>query len=286
MGSYRKILTAAALVAALADTALAADGVLEINQACAGVGCFPGDAAGFPVTIDRDQTASYRLTSNLVNLDPDLSTIVIQDDHVTLDLNGFAISGPTVCTGIGVGLSCLPTGNGYGIYASSILTGITVKNGVVRGSPLSGIELFGDENRVEGVHAVSNGGSGIQLGQFGVVERCRAIRNESGILVTVEGLMRGNVVVGNKSIGMALSLSGGTASANVIRENRFGFLSDSLASGLIVDNAVTDNDLAAILGGNGGYARNVFRGNGGTGAQLTGGVEIGPNLCGADTSCP
>lgn len=45
-----------------ASMAVAADGELEINQACAGssVGCFPGDSAGFPVSIT--QPGSYRFT--------------------------------------------------------------------------------------------------------------------------------------------------------------------------------------------------------------------------------
>lgn len=286
MRSYLYIVMVVAFVAASPHVALASDGVLEINQACAAVGCFPGDAAGFPVTIGRGEPSSYLLTSNLLNLDPDVSSIVIQDSHVTLDLNGFAISGPTVCTGVGAGLSCLPTGSGFGIQASYEMTGIVVKNGVVRGSPLSGIEMFGNTNRVEGVHVVSNGGSGIQLGQFGVVERCRAVRNGSGILVTVQGLARGNVVVGNKSTGLSIGLSGGVARANVVRENHVAFFGDLLNNGVIADNAVTDNGNAVTLGGSDGYARNVFRGNGGTGPQLTGGVEIGTNLCGTDTSCP
>ncbi|MBW2424609.1 MAG: right-handed parallel beta-helix repeat-containing protein, partial [Deltaproteobacteria bacterium] len=239
-----------------------------------------------PMTIGRGQPSSYKLTSNLVNLDPDVSSVVIEDSHVTLDLNGFAISGPPVCTGAGAGLSCLPAGSGFGIQAFTESTGIVVKNGVVRGSPLSGIEMLGNTNRVEGVHVVSNAGIGNQLGQFGVVERCRALRNQSGILVTVQGLARGNVVAGKKSIGLDIGLSGGAAHANVVRGNSLAFFSDSFADGVIADNAITDNSNAVPLGGDEGYARPVFRGNGGTGTQLTGGVEIGTNLCGADTNCP
>ena len=37
----------------LATPALATDGVLEINQSCAAVGCFPGDEARLPVTITQ-----------------------------------------------------------------------------------------------------------------------------------------------------------------------------------------------------------------------------------------
>ena len=43
-------------------TALSA-GVFEIDQRCVAVGCFPGDFAGFPVTISSP--GEYRLTSNL-----------------------------------------------------------------------------------------------------------------------------------------------------------------------------------------------------------------------------
>jgi hypothetical protein len=42
---------------------LAGDGKLEINQSCIAVGCFPGDTAGFPVTITS--SGSYLLTGNL-----------------------------------------------------------------------------------------------------------------------------------------------------------------------------------------------------------------------------
>ncbi len=51
------------LILALATSAFATDGVLEINQTCAvQTGCFAGDTAGFPVEIDV--AGSYRLTSN------------------------------------------------------------------------------------------------------------------------------------------------------------------------------------------------------------------------------
>ncbi len=51
------------LILALAGPALAVDGVAEINQTCAvQTGCFGGDAAGYPVTIDGTAGTSYRLT--------------------------------------------------------------------------------------------------------------------------------------------------------------------------------------------------------------------------------
>ena len=43
--------------------------MVEINQACAlSTGCFSGDTAGFPVTIDGTAGPSYRLTGAHVTL--------------------------------------------------------------------------------------------------------------------------------------------------------------------------------------------------------------------------
>ena len=61
-----QLLSAAAILApALGPApALADAGRLEINQICAvETGCFPGDAAGFPVTLTTP--GSYALTGNL-----------------------------------------------------------------------------------------------------------------------------------------------------------------------------------------------------------------------------
>jgi hypothetical protein len=77
------------LLLPIAEPALGTDGVLEINQACAvNTGCFAGDTAGFPVTIGSP--GRYRLTGDL-----DSSSsfgIQITAAHVSLDLNGFAIT--------------------------------------------------------------------------------------------------------------------------------------------------------------------------------------------------
>ena len=55
------------LLLALAGPVLAVDGVLEINHTCAvQTGCFSGDTAGYPVTIDGTAGRSYRLTGDLI----------------------------------------------------------------------------------------------------------------------------------------------------------------------------------------------------------------------------
>src|SRR2546421_12802591 len=92
---------------------LATDGVIEINQARALAGSVtPGDAAGFPVYISV--SGSYRLTSNLTVPNENTDGIDIGASEVTIDLNGFSILGPTVCSGGPPLTGCTPSGFGYG----------------------------------------------------------------------------------------------------------------------------------------------------------------------------
>ena len=78
--------------------ARAVDGVVEISQASVAAG------GGFPLLISAE--GSYVLTSNLVVTDPNLDAIQISSDYVTLDLNGFHISGPVTCSGPPGSISC------------------------------------------------------------------------------------------------------------------------------------------------------------------------------------
>ena len=88
----------ALLALGLSSPALAVDGMLEINQACAvSTGCFSGDAAGLPVTITA--AGSYRLTSNLTVPDENTDGIVVSANDISIDLNGFGIIGPVTCSG-------------------------------------------------------------------------------------------------------------------------------------------------------------------------------------------
>src|SRR5262245_36759187 len=91
------------LIAAAVHPAMSAEaqneGVVLIDQNAALAGAVtPDDAAGFPVTLSRP--GSYRLSGNLTIADPDTTAIEITTDNVTLDLNGFTISGPfDICSG-------------------------------------------------------------------------------------------------------------------------------------------------------------------------------------------
>src|SRR5215469_17235968 len=122
------------------------DGVVLINQNVALAGnVTPGDTPGFPVTITAQ--GSYKLSGNLIVPDANTTAIDITADPVTIDLNGFSIVGPVVCSGFPV-TSCTLSGTGIGVHAG-LATNVTVLNGVVRGMGNVGVVLDEGGVRVE-----------------------------------------------------------------------------------------------------------------------------------------
>jgi hypothetical protein len=257
------IMLALALLLGLAGPARAVDGVILIDQNKALTGSVtPGDAPDFPVTIS--QPGSYRLTGNLdlTKLSADTTAIEISTDNVTLDLNGFAILGPTVCSGFPP--ICNPVGTGEGVSALW-QTNITVVNGTVRGMGLHGIEV-GENSRVEKVHAISNRGSGIFAGEASIVSGNTAHNNGGGGMATSYGTMSGNTASHNYFYGIG-AFYGSTVIGNTAYIN-YGY-------GLLADGST-------------GYANNVFTGNYGYGTNQQvdgGGIQMGTNICNY-TTCP
>jgi hypothetical protein len=166
----------------------AVDGVIEINQARAKAGgVTPTDNPLLPVSIN--QAGSYRLTGNLDVTDnsarpsgtmaENMTAITVTADNVTIDLNGFTIKGPNVCSGTPLVCNAVGTGAGIALGTSSV-TAVTVFNGIVRGMGGVGVSL-GLSARVDGVQAESNGGAGIvtgiNTGAGSLVTNCTANRN-------------------------------------------------------------------------------------------------------------
>ena len=142
-----RLLAVALLLSAFSLPALAGNGVLEINQACAtnpNTGCFPGDFPGFPVTINVLSDKSYRLTSDLTVPDEFTSAIVLLQSRVSIDLNGFEIRRAD-CLGP---CSISDSGTGHGVEASFFgAEGISVKNGSISGMGGSGVRAAGELTR-------------------------------------------------------------------------------------------------------------------------------------------
>jgi hypothetical protein len=258
--------TALGIAAAAATPAMAGDGVYEINQACAAAGCFPNDSPGFPVN-GTVVGGSYKLTSDLVVPDANTWAVAIPQ-AATLDLNGFAIRGPTSCTGVPAVCTGAGTGSGVGVGASG-----TVRNGTIRGMGDKGIS--GDDGvRVENVQIESNGGDGIKgyYGSEGWYISDSSIQHNGGDGIDLNGgAPKGTLIVHNSiygNAGFGVQGTGLSMLGNMVDSNASYGLNANMGSG------------QATLGQN-----TFFNNNGGNAnTQKLGGQSLGGNYCGT-SSC-
>jgi len=256
----------------LAGMAHAVDGVILIDQNRALAGnVTPGDAPGFPVTIS--QPGSYRLSGNLTVPNANVTAIEITGDNVTIDLNGFAIIGPTVCTGSPP--TCSPvSGTGFGITSATATT-IAVYNGTVRGMGSSGIFFTTGASAaghiVERVRAESNGGNGIEIAG-GNVSYSTAIGNGGVGIGLFEGTASHNTAIANL---YGISVDDGTVSHNAALRNRDG-AGIVMTVGIASHNTLFNNGVGLQGTSTTGYTDNVMTGNG---TDVIGAISLGHNLC-------
>ena len=126
---------------------------------------------------------------------------------MTIDLNGFAILGPTDCGG---GLNpCANAGSGNGISTSNVQFNITIRNGTIQGMGNAGIAFFGASNLVENMHVRSNGAVGIII--FSSNERTGSI-------------VQNNTAQLNGGGGFGINVEFGLVSHNVVDFNSNGIL--------------------------------------------------------------
>jgi len=185
--------------AALCATAFA-QSTIDHNKALAG-NVTPGDSSGYPVVISAP--GSYKLTGNLV-VPPGTDGIVITADGVTLDLNGYSISGPQVCTGdTAYTVYCQGGVTALGVRSNKLMT--TVRNGLVQGFA-GGIGLGTDGTRgsyrVEDIVAVHNTVFGVYL-MGGTVARTQGNWNGVVGILVQEGAMVESAAVHNKHYGFS-----------------------------------------------------------------------------------
>ena len=288
-------LMGAAIACALflaAPSAQAVDGVIEINQASALAGVGIGDTPGFPITLAL--RGSYRLTGEL-NVPADTIGILVQNDQISIDLNGFSIVG-----GGGGGNQ----GHGIITYVESI-RGTRVSNGTVRSMSGHGIHV-GADSHVSNVTVIGSGFAGIHVEENGVVADCVAIENGgSGIEGGSDTRVQNSTSSHNGAQG--IEVAGGSVTSVLVAENGYNgvrgigstIVIDSHArgnggdgidveSGLVSGNKISSNTGFAIrfapgAGGGGGYVNNVMIGNG---YEVAHGVALGANTCGGFALCP
>ena len=157
----QKILLIVLAMALIPASAFAVDGVVLITQSSVLA------AGGFPFVIS--QPGSYKLGGNL-SAPARSNGIIIAASNVTLDLNGFTLSGvPQTSCGL-----CPDVFDG--ISATAGLKAVTIRNGVVSGFDRQ-VELVNvTQGLAEELIAVTTGGvvGGIgfaQFGNFSVVRR-------------------------------------------------------------------------------------------------------------------
>lgn len=314
------LLAATALAALLAPAAPlhAVDGVIELdtNRMTAGIPAI-GDAPGPPLTIG--QPGSYVLTGDLFTTGENQNVVEISADHVTLDLNGFAVRCLFALT------PCKGNGSGIGIVVSG--SNVTIRNGTVRDMASTGVFSNASQLVVKDLRVMGNGDDGIRAAHGALVEGCVVAENGtddtgSGISVASSSIVRqsvardnatdigivgqeGTVIEGSTAFGHTFGIScrectirgnatygNGTGiqgndslvKDNAVTQNGVG-ITGSRAQ--VIDNRIVDNTSFGI-GSAGAYGGNVLTGNnGGQEVQSNApGAELATNFCGSDTVCP
>jgi len=301
LSKTRPLAAGAVLALALVASARGADGVLELDPSCAAVGCFLGDAPGYPIEITMP--GSYKLTGNLdVRSAPNAPTveaIEIFAPSVTLDLAGFLVVGPVVCSGNPP--SCTPDAPSAGIHLFDDADAAVVRNGVVSGfgygvftngptdfarienvvtwsNRYEGIFAGGVGAQIVGVTSFQNGRRGVWLGQAAAVRRSTLARNgQEGILAGSDSLIVDNTVYDNGLQGVHGS-GRSLYARNVISENSLEGLRDDGGAALAYGNTMTNNlPFGILFGGTGSaYTENVMHGQA---LSVSGGLSLGQNAC-------
>jgi hypothetical protein len=219
------VLVSAALM--FSAPAFAVDGQVLINQSTVMA------AGGFPYKIT--QPGSYKLSGNLVVSTIFTDGIDILTSNVSIDLNGFTISGPVKCTGFGFSISCehpgtgIPGGNdeGTGIAAFGAPSGnVAVRDGSVVGFD-TGIDLSRSINcLVEEVQASGNSGFGLLVNN-GVVRRNIASLNGAIGISSRNSTVTENAANFNGQFGLGAVL--GVYGSNTFDANGTGPVSNNAA---------------------------------------------------------
>lgn len=271
----RRLLPLLCLLLLPAAAAEAGDGRIEINQACALAGCFVGDNPGFPVTLNGGD--SFVLTSNL-DVDGTTSAITTGSSGRVLDLNGFEIAGPGLCsaaingtTQLLISVSC----SGYTAGTSGVVGPDTVINGSIRGFDMGIGPSAGTAFRVHGVKIWQNF-TGIEASDR------RLLLTDSVIMRSQDYGVAGQATGSNYTVRSCIFerntrgmyLANGVVSESVFVQNDEGLRSNVGGTALAVSNSFQRNG-TGISGQDVAYRSNAFNSN----TTDAGGRNLGDNVC-------
>lgn len=244
------ILRALALLLGLAICSSASGQVIVTQAKAVAGGVTAGDAKGFP--IDISTPGSYRLGSNLTPATGQ-DGIYIRAPDVTIDLNGFRISGG-------------PAGganNGhYGIYVLGDRA--TIRNGTIGAFKTTGIQGSGKAYLIVEDMRIVNGG-------YGLI-------NSEGSFTRVQN----STIATNTAIGIVCGLSC-HVEGSIVSGNLWGI---SIQSGTVLGNTIFSNTYEGIQAGGAGasitvgFGNNTIMNNNGGGAQISAHLKaLHPNVC-------
>ena len=226
-----------------------AQATIDQTKALAG-NALPGDAPGFPVTIS--QRGAYKLTSDLI-VPIGASGIVVTASDVNIDLNGYAIYGPTgqsrYCQGQGINLLC-PTDAFNGIEAAAGVTDVQVRNGEINGFGTSALRL-NERSTVDHVRSVFSGYYAMIVGADSSITSSVARRNGFGGIFSYGGIVADTIVDGNRYYGIVMATStGGLVRNSLASRNGFvGMSSGGAVKATFMDNQSNNNNGAAGFSG-------------------------------------
>jgi hypothetical protein len=247
-----------------------------------------GDTPGFPLTIS--QPGSYKLMENITVPDANKTAIEVKADNVTIDLNGFSIVGPTVCTYITH--VCGPTGTGDGIYNWGLTENLKVTNGTIQGMGRVGIN--GSSGIIESVRAISNGSTGIFMKQGTIINSMARVNGGNG-MVLQEGTVSVSTASFNGSSGILLLY--GTVSGSTGSNNKFRGIAVT-QSGTVTGSTASSNEDNGIEVGRGTVSSSAAGGNFCNGIWVSfgtvsnnsadnnvkNGIEVGSGMASTNTS--
>jgi hypothetical protein len=176
-------------------------------------------------TLDVGERSSFILVKDLFSQGQDC--LIVNSSNITIDLSGFAING---------------AGTGTGIVSSGSVSGVTVRNGTVRGFAI-GVSLGGNGNLVEDAHVENNTDTGMFLGPGSLAHDIVVQGNfRFGVLLSTACSFKDSIVQANGNAADSVGLSAGpgsTVSGNTIWANTGTGLFGS-TGGTVIGNTVLD----------------------------------------------
>jgi len=212
---------------------------LRTALAVAGCACAALPALAAPRVINACQTltepGSYVVNRNLQSSG---DCLVVAADFVTIDLDGFVITG---------------SGTGFGVGSPVLVErrSINVRNGVITGFDTGVYLEYASDVTVERVTASANANNGIVVGNYSSVRASQAVTNGgTGIRVAIGGNVNGNTVARNGLNGIS-TVEGASVLNNVSRNNgRNGVVMD--CPGLFMGNTASNNVMQNFVDISGG----------------------------------